>query len=143
MVAVVVLCCFVETACGFKTFKPNELSTAEEAIQRCAITRYIGVFGYNTNKSIILIDPTIKGDVNYLDAVVKKGRKTLGKGSVVNIISISSGWDSDVGSYIVAKATVPSLGGRVVRIRRYYVLNHSPTRQDFEGFLDKDFAPCK
>lgn len=132
LLMVIVLCCLTEAGCGFKTFKPGELSTTDSLMSECAVTKLSGMI--DNRRTINLYYPSDK--LVGSPAIVQIGTR-------VQIISLFSGIDSIEGWYIAAKAIVPEFGTKAYLFRIYYSIDHAPNKSDFQEFLDKGFAPCK
>lgn len=137
-VLIVMLLCLVIMGCGFRTYRPNQLYSTDAGADGCVVTKLDGIVD---SGKVTLVQP----DGKYFSesTAIKYGYTILPMGSKINLISLSSGWDSIVGRYIKAKARVPNLGDKPYDFRIYYVISGVPDKADFETFLEKGFVPCK
>lgn len=138
--SVTTLFCVVGVGCGFETYRPDQLYNSRPGISECAVTRLNGIV-YENGRGVTLVQPGDK--YNSITLATKNGYHILPKGGEVDLIDLSSQWDSLVGRFIMARAKVPSLGNKIYLFRIYYLLNRTPDKDDFKFFLEKGFASCR
>lgn len=135
---IVLLCCILEAGCGFKSYRPDVLGSFGVEVSRCAVTRVEGVIARD---GIILFSR--RGMRQYLLQVEKyklPAPNLLPSGSKVQLMSLSSRWDSGIGWYIDAKA---KMNGSVYEFSTGHGTDRSPTMSDFEKFIEDNFYSCR
>lgn len=124
--------------CGIRSYRPDELGSLGIEASHCAITRVDGVMA--RDGVLMFSHHDMQQYLSQLAKYKLPMPSVLPAGSRVQLISLSSSWDSTIGWHIEAKAEV---NGHVYKFMTGHGTNYYPTMSDFTEFIENTFSSCR